>query len=256
MDRENRRNVLPLGDFSEWLIIRVFNDNQTKAKNIDLQECSCHKQCRSDLYELQTEPLSVFLLFLRLYMKICSVMQSILGMPNKDTNNSFVSISEALIARYTHRIWFVFFYYLYVRRIYSFVFFCSSNFSFNFQLNVTTESTLILLVKNILDNNGQQQHTVHSTTTTRKKNSKSKRFLCFFYILMHKSLIERKRLKNVSPTYIRYVWSLCNSISMTCQVCERTKMSKTKFRQTTRCKAFRDWGIVCKAAKLQWHMTM
>lgn len=181
MDRENSRNVLPL---AEWLIIRVFNASQTKAKNIDLQECSCHKQCRSDLYALQTEPLLVFLLFLPLYMKICSVMESILGMPNKITNNSFVSLSEALIARYTHRIWFVFFYYLYVRRIYSFVFFCSSNYSFNFQLNVTTESTLILLVKNILDNYGQQQHTVHSTTTTttRKKNSKSKRVLFFLYI--------------------------------------------------------------------------
>lgn len=109
MDRENSRNVLPLGDLAEWLIIRVFNASQTKAKNIDLQECSCHKQCRSDLYALQTEPLLVFLLFLPLYMKICSVMESILGMPNKITNNSFVSLSEALIARYTHRIWFVFF---------------------------------------------------------------------------------------------------------------------------------------------------
>lgn len=256
MDWENSRNVLPFGDFAEWLIITVFNASQTKAKNIDLQECSCHKQCRLDLYVLQTEPLSGFLLFSAFYMKICYVMQSILGMPNKNTNNSFVPISEALIARYTHRIWFVFFYYLYVRRIYSFVFFfCFSNFSFNFQLNVTTESTLILLVKNILDNNGQQHHTVHSTATT-KKNFQIETIFAFFYILMHKSLIERKRLKNVSPTYIRYVWSLCNSISMTCQVCERTKMSKTKFCQTTRCKAFRDWSIVCKAAKLQWHMTM
>lgn len=123
MDRENSRNVLPLDDFAEWLIIRVFNAIQTKAQNIDLQECSYHKQCRLVLYVLQTEPLSVFLLFLPLYMKICSVMQSILRMPNKNTNNSFVSIPEALIARYTHRIWFVFFYYLYVRRIYSFVFF-------------------------------------------------------------------------------------------------------------------------------------
>lgn len=109
MDRENSRNVLPLDDFAEWLIIRVFNAIQTKAQNIDLQECSCHKQCRLDLYVLQTEPLSVFLLFLPLYMKICSVMQSILRMPNKNTNNSFVSIPEALIAKYTHRIWFVFF---------------------------------------------------------------------------------------------------------------------------------------------------
>lgn len=106
-----------------------------------------------------------------------------------------------------------------VRRFYSFDFFlcCFFNFSFIFQLNVTTKSTLKLsltprIVKSNANNN-RQQHRLYIVrlTITRGRNieknvPKSKHFWDT-YILMHESLSERKRLKNVSPacTYILVV---------------------------------------------------